>query len=108
MLLNSSGVDSGRSYLFLRNPGNIVIRDKFNNGLVWMMDSNSSFMKNAPAGSFGHTGFTGTSIVVVPALKVSVILLINRQNMGLIPAGNYFNPNPLGRSVFEKLMTEIK
>ena len=48
------------------------------------MDANSAVIKNAPEGSFGHTGFTGTSIAVVPKYDISVIILINRQNMGLL------------------------
>ena len=41
-----------------------LTQDKFKNGLGWMMDPENSFMKNAPPGSFGHTGFTGTSIII--------------------------------------------
>lgn len=36
-----------------------LTKDKFNNGLGWMMDPANSFMKNGPEGTFGHTGFTG-------------------------------------------------
>ena len=50
-----------------------------------MMDPENSFMKNGPAGTYGHTGFTGTSIAVIPEQNISVILLTNRQNMGLLP-----------------------
>jgi hypothetical protein len=35
-----------------------------------MMDPENSFMKNGPEGSFGHTGFTGTSISVVPSYEL--------------------------------------
>lgn len=31
-----------------------------------------------PADAFGHTGFTGTSLVIVPSLDLAVILLTNR------------------------------
>jgi CubicO group peptidase (beta-lactamase class C family) len=80
------------------------VEDRFHNGLGWMMDSTNSFMKDAPPGTFGHTGFTGTSIVVVPQYDLSIILLINRQNMGLLPSGRYYNPNPLRREVFTAVM----
>lgn len=69
-----------------------------------MMDADNSFMKQAPAGSFGHTGFTGTSIVVVPEYHLSVIILINRQNIGLQPNGVYYNPNPIRQAIFEAVM----
>ncbi|HTR28739.1 MAG TPA: serine hydrolase [Puia sp.] len=78
--------------------------DSFRNGLGWMMDPSNSFMKNAPSGTFGHTGFTGTSIAVVPEDRLSVIILINRQNVGLQANGVYYNPNPIRQGVFEAVM----
>ena len=68
-----------------------------------MMDPGNSFMKNAPQGSFGHTGFTGTSIAVIPRDKISIILLINRQNTGLMSNGEYYNLNPLRLQVFNAI-----
>jgi CubicO group peptidase (beta-lactamase class C family) len=65
-------------------------------------------MKGGPEGSFGHTGFTGTSIAVVPSLKLSIVLLINRQNMGLLPTGYYYNPNPLRKQIFEAVLANCK
>ncbi len=69
-----------------------------------MMDSTNSFMEDGPPGTFGHTGFTGTSIAVVPQYHLSIILLINRQNMGLLKSGVYYNPNPLRKGVFTAVM----
>jgi CubicO group peptidase (beta-lactamase class C family) len=57
-------------------------------------------MKNAPEGTFGHTGFTGTSITVVPRDKISIILLINRQNTGLLKNGEYYDVNPVRLQIF--------
>jgi uncharacterized protein YbbC (DUF1343 family)/CubicO group peptidase (beta-lactamase class C family) len=49
-------------------------------GLGW--DVNSSFSTNRgelfPQGSFGHTGFTGTSIWIDPATEMFVVFLSNR------------------------------
>lgn len=49
-------------------------------GLGW--DINSSFSANKgdllPTGSFGHTGFTGTSIWIDPGTKTFVLFLSNR------------------------------
>jgi len=78
--------------------------DKFKNGLGWMMDPENSFMKNAPEGSFGHTGFTGASIAVIPQYKISVILLINRQQVGLLSTGDYYNVNHIRQAVFESVL----
>ncbi len=46
-------------------------------GLGWMLDR-TNFMGAAPAGTFGHTGFTGPAIVVAPARRLAVALLCNR------------------------------
>jgi CubicO group peptidase (beta-lactamase class C family) len=79
-------------------------KDKFDNGLGWMMDAANAFMKNGPEGTFGHTGFTGTSITVVPSQNLSIILLINRQQMGLISGKEYYNVNSIRAQVFEAVM----
>jgi CubicO group peptidase (beta-lactamase class C family) len=81
-----------------------LTKDKFHNGLGWMMDPENSFMKNSPDGTFGHTGFTGTSISVVPEYGLSVILLINRQNTGLLSTGEYYNVNPVRLQIFNAAM----
>ena len=80
------------------------VKDKFNNGLGWMMDTTDSFIKDGPVGTFGHLGFTGTSIVVIPKYNLSVILLINRQNMGLLNNGDYYNLNPVRKQIFEAIL----
>ena len=49
-------------------------------GLGWDIDSSFSANRGEllPLGSFGHTGFTGTSIWIDPATRVFVIFLSNR------------------------------
>jgi uncharacterized protein YbbC (DUF1343 family)/CubicO group peptidase (beta-lactamase class C family) len=49
-------------------------------GLGWDMDSSYSANRGEllPVGSFGHTGFTGTSIWVDPATQVFVVFMSNR------------------------------
>jgi CubicO group peptidase (beta-lactamase class C family) len=81
-----------------------LTKDKFNNGLGWIMDTDNSFIKNGPEGTFGHTGFTGTSISVIPRYKISVILLINRQNNGLLNTGDYYNVNPVRLQTFAAIL----
>ena len=107
-VLVNRGRAAGKQFIAEKTIQLFLTKDEFKNGLGWMMDPDESFMKNAPAGTFGHTGFTGTSISVVPSLKLSVILLINRQNMGLSPAGTYYNPNPLRRQIFEAVVADCK
>ncbi len=103
MLINKGMVDS-RRYISEKTINTFLSKDKFNNGLGWMMDPGNSFMKNAPEGAFGHTGFTGTSIVAIPDKKLSVILLINRQNTGLLSNGEYYNVGPIRMLIFKSVV----
>jgi CubicO group peptidase (beta-lactamase class C family) len=107
MLLNG-GRTGGKQFISEKTIQLFLTPDEFKNGLGWMMDPGESFMKGGPEGSFGHTGFTGTSIAVVPSLKLSIVLLINRQNMGLLPTGYYYNPNPLRKQIFEAVLANCK
>jgi CubicO group peptidase (beta-lactamase class C family) len=103
MLINK-GMVGLKQFISVRTIGTFLTKDKFNNGLGWMMDPANSFMRNAPEGSFGHTGFTGTSITVIPRDKISIILLINRQNIGLLKNGEYFNVNPVRLRIFNTVL----
>lgn len=52
-----------------------------------------------PAGSFGHTGFTGTFVLGVPDQRLALVLLTNRQNFGVNEATQYPDVGPLQRAV---------
>ena len=58
----------------------IVAENGWSRGLGW--DINTNFSTNRgdafPLGSFGHTGFTGTSIWIDPATDMFVVFLSNR------------------------------
>ena len=58
----------------------VVSEDGATRGLGW--DMNTSFSSNRgelfPLGSFGHTGFTGTSIWIDPTSQTFVVFLSNR------------------------------
>ena len=105
MLMNKGKFGSA-SFISEKTIETFLTPDKFKNGLGWMMDPSNSFMKNAPEGSFGHTGFTGTSIAVIPQSGISVILLINRQNIGLLKSSEYYNVSPIRQQVFEAVMKD--
>jgi uncharacterized protein YbbC (DUF1343 family)/CubicO group peptidase (beta-lactamase class C family) len=64
-------------------PNQSVLR-----GLGWDIDSPLSGNRGElfPLGSFGHTGFTGTSIWIDPSSKTYVILLANSVHPHLRPA----------------------
>jgi CubicO group peptidase (beta-lactamase class C family) len=103
MLINRGKTGSGQ-FISEKTVQLFLTKDKFNNGLGWMMDPDNSFMKNGPEGTFGHTGFTGTSISVIPQYNMSVILLINRQNTGLLSTGEYYNVSPIRLQVFNAIL----
>lgn len=107
MLMNKGKIGN-KQFISSAVIDSFIVPDRFHNGLGWMMDSTNSFMKDAPAGSFGHTGFTGTSIAVVPEYHLSIILFINRQNIGLQKSGTYYNPNPLRMGVFKAAMKYVE
>jgi len=103
-VLRNNGKSGKKQFISAKTVQLFLTKDKFNNGLGWMMDNQNAFMKNASEGTFGHTGFTGTSICVVPKDNISIVLLINRQNIGLSPTRDYFNVNPVREQVFKSVM----
>jgi CubicO group peptidase (beta-lactamase class C family) len=103
MILNN-GLVGKKRFVSEKTIQSFLTKDKFMNGLGWILDNENAFMKGGPSGTFGHTGFTGTSIAVIPQKKLSVILLINRQNNGLMSNGEYFNVNPIRQQVFKAVL----
>lgn len=61
-----------------------LVLGKLQRGLGWdIASTHSTFVRgNFPAGSFGHTGYTGTSVWADPASRAYVILLTNRVHFG--------------------------
>ncbi|HLS26527.1 MAG TPA: serine hydrolase domain-containing protein [Beutenbergiaceae bacterium] len=62
---------------------------------VGLRVSDESFMGEDSAGLLGHTGFTGTSMVIDPARELSIVLLTNRVH----PYRTAFTVQPLRRAV---------
>ncbi|HEX6983623.1 MAG TPA: serine hydrolase [Balneolaceae bacterium] len=81
-----------------------LTKDKHGNALGWAMDLNFISAEGAPAGTFGHTGFTGTSIVVMPEYDLSVILLTNRENSGRQENSYYYDLGPLRQSIVDAVL----
>jgi len=92
MLLNNGTLDGVRIFSPLTvekmtspetAPNQPVIR-----GLGWDIDSPLSSNRGEllPVGSFGHTGFTGTSIWIDPSTDTFIILLANSVHPVLRPA----------------------
>ncbi|MDZ7691344.1 MAG: serine hydrolase [Balneolaceae bacterium] len=85
-----------------------LTEDRFGNGLGWAMDPEVFSAEGVPTGSFGHTGFTGTSVVAIPEYDLSIILLTNRQNVGRQENGNYFNLDPLRQGIVDVVLKKYK
>jgi uncharacterized protein YbbC (DUF1343 family)/CubicO group peptidase (beta-lactamase class C family) len=92
MMLNGGELDGVRVFSALTvnkftepqtPPDQSILR-----GLGWDIDSPHSGNRGElfPIGSFGHTGFTGTSIWIDPTTKTYVILLANSVHPDLRPA----------------------
>ena len=80
------------------NPATInhfLDEDSFGHGMGWMKTDGSLHSNNLPENSFGHTGFTGTNIVISPETDRILIFLTNRQHMGVDSSGNYPNLRPV-------------
>jgi len=103
-LLQNGGTWKGKQFISTKTIGLFLTKDEFQNGLGWMMDTTNSFIKDAPTGSFGHTGFTGTSISVIPKHNISVIILTNRQQAGLSTQGNYPDLSSMRKGLFKTVM----
>jgi len=84
-----------------------LTKDKYGNGLGWAMDPDVISAEGAPPGTFGHTGFTGTNVVVMPAYNLSIILLTNRQNVGPQPNGYYYNLNPTRQKIVDLVLASL-
>jgi uncharacterized protein YbbC (DUF1343 family) len=92
MMLNGGSLDGARLFSPLTvakftqpesPPGQPILR-----GLGWDIDSPYSGNRGElfPIGSYGHTGFTGTSIWIDPSTKSYVILLANSVHPDARPA----------------------
>jgi len=81
-----------------------LTRDSHNNGLGWAMDKTIISAKGTTEQTFGHTGFTGTSVVIIPEYQLSVILLTNRQHYGTEENGYYYNLGPLRQKIIDAVM----
>ena len=92
MLVNR-GHYSGDQYIRPSVIDEFFTRDKYQNFLGWQAPA------GLPAGSFSHTGFTGTYVAGIPRYKLSIVLLTNRQNMGANPEGYFPDVGPLQQAV---------
>jgi CubicO group peptidase (beta-lactamase class C family) len=97
-LLLDRGEYGGRRYLRAETVEAFLAPTGDGQALGWQVPD------YAPAGSFAHTGFTGTWVLGVPARGLTVVLLTNRQNGGVDARGLYPDVAPLQRGVAEALL----
>ncbi len=100
-LLNNRGTYGGEQVIRAEVVGRFLTRDKYQNYLGWQAPS------YLPAGSFSHTGFTGTYVAGVPRYKLSIVLLTNRQNMGTDARGYFPDVGPLQQSVARLIVDAV-
>ncbi len=98
-LLNAGGVHGGRRYMDADVVEEFLTPGAYGHHLGWMVP------RGMPAGSFAHTGFTGTYVLGVPAHGLSIVLLTNRQHLGTDERGFFRDVGPLGQSVSRAIVS---
>lgn len=110
--LVSQFTDSGQN----RGGGGLLkggtIRDflddsRYGSPLGWAASPESILVDEPPPGTIGHTGFTGTSVVVLPEQDITILLLTNRQHGGLGGDSSYPDVNPLRRLVADTVISTL-
>ncbi|MGB6387174.1 MAG: serine hydrolase [Terriglobales bacterium] len=99
-------LDGGRGVLTPTTVAKMTAPQQPVNGTVlrgfgWDIDSPFSTNRGEllPVGSYGHTGFTGTSLWIDPTTKTYIVLMTNAVHMNLVP------PKQKGNAI--ALRTEI-
>ncbi len=94
-LMLNDGVYKGHRYIKASVIREFTTKDRYGNGLGWDMAPDVIKINGAPDDVYGHTGFTGTNVVIIPNYHLFYILLTNRENAGVNKDGYYSNLNPL-------------
>ena len=97
-LLLGGGVHEGRRYLRPETIDAFLQPVVEGQALGWQLPS------WAPPGSFAHNGFTGTWVLGVPSHGLAVVLLTNRQQLGVDQGGLYPDVGALQRGVAGALL----
>ncbi len=107
-LLLNKGTYQGRNIISASVIDTFLTKNQYGNALGWAMNPEIISTRDAPERTFGHTGFTGTNIVVIPGKKLSIILLTNRQHVGVQPLGYYYDLDPLRQEIFYKVLAKLR
>lgn len=106
-LLLQKGEYDGKQIISASVIDTFLTQNEFNNGLGWAMDPDVISAEGAPPGTFGHTGFTGTNVVIIPVEDLSIILLTNRQNVGVQPSGYYYDLSELRQQILNTVLNNL-
>lgn len=107
-LLLQRGQHGAKQYISEAVIDTFLTETKTKNGLGWALEKSTLAAEGTPEGTFGHTGFTGTNVVMIPEYDLSMILLTNRQNCGPQEDGYYFNLHPLRQKIIDVIMSNSK
>ncbi len=107
-LMLNEGSYNGKTFFSPTVVKEFTTMDKCQNGLGWDMDSRVIQAHGVPDGTYGHTGFTGTSVVIIPKLRLSVLLLTNRQNTGVDKAGYYYDLSPVRQKLVDLVLSSMR
>lgn len=92
------GTYEGRRILSPDVISNFTRKGAFGHGLGWQVPD------DAPAGSFAHSGFTGTYVIGVPRYDLGIVLLTNRENVGVNDAGYYSDVGEFREPIIETII----
>ncbi|WP_284139102.1 MULTISPECIES: serine hydrolase [unclassified Virgibacillus] len=75
----------------------------FGQGLGWELNKSWYMGDLHSPRAFGHTGFTGTQIIVDPTYNLQIIILTNKQNNGPLASGSYASTGTLSKQIANKV-----
>ena len=101
-LLNARGLAGGRRVLSERTVETFLTPTRFGHYLGWQIP------RGMPARSFAHNGFTGTWVLGVPEYGLSIVLLTNRQNLGVNERGYFPDVGPLQQAVARAIAEGVR
>lgn len=98
-LVANGGLYKGKRYISEATIKRFLTKDNFGQGMGFSMTSGSLHAEDISPNTFGHLGFTGTSVVHIPEQNLTVIILTNRQINGLDKQGKYPDIKPFRQAV---------
>ncbi|WP_164885352.1 serine hydrolase domain-containing protein [Geovibrio thiophilus] len=100
--LTVGGRYGGAGYIRRDTLRHFMTKDESGQGMGFVMTAKSLNAESITSGTFGHLGFTGTSVVCVPEKGLTVIILTNRQMKGMDEQGRYPDLRALRKAVFRE------